>query len=70
MSGAPQVSRQQSFLAERSRFACFLSHFKIEAAAEARWLQHQLEESLGQRCFLDSDDLLDLSKLKVHHAAF
>ena len=47
-------------------FACFLSHFKVEAATEARWLQQQLEEALGQRCFLDSDDLVDLSKLKEH----
>ena len=41
------------------RFAAFLSHFKIEAATEARWLQQELEAVLGERCFLDSDDLMD-----------
>ena len=49
-----------------SGFVAFLSHFKIEAATEARWLKRELEERLGARCFLDSDDLLDLSKLRDH----
>ena len=48
------------------RFGCFLSHYKVEAASEARWLQQTLEPLLGQRCFLDSDDLLDLSRLRDH----
>ena len=48
------------------RFAAFLSHFKIEAATEARWLQQELEAVLGERCFLDSDDLMDLSRLQEH----
>ena len=48
------------------RFGCFLSHYKVEAASEARWLQQQLEPLLGQRCFLDSDDLRDLSRLRDH----
>ena len=47
-------------------FAAFLSHYKAEAATEARWLQQELEVTLGQRAFLDSDDLLDLSKLRDH----
>ena len=47
-------------------FAAFLSHFKVEAATEARWLQQELEGLLGRRCFLDSDDLSDLSRLQDH----
>ena len=48
-------------------FCCFLSHYKVEAATEARWLQEALEAHLeGERAFLDSDDLLDLSRLKDH----
>lgn len=46
-------------------FAAFLSHYKIEAATEARWLQENLA-LLGRRCFLDSDDLKNLTKLKDH----
>ena len=37
-------------------FACFLSHFKTEAATEARWLQGELEQMTEERCFLDSDE--------------
>jgi hypothetical protein len=36
-------------------FAAFLSHYKIEAATEARWLQENLESMLDERCFLDSE---------------
>ena len=45
----------------------FLSHFKVEAATEARWLQGEMEERLNLGLvFLDSDDLLDLTQLKEH----
>ena len=47
-------------------FACFLSHYKVEAATEARWLQQELEAATARRCFLDSDDLKDLSRLRDH----
>ena len=50
----------------RERFACFLSHYKIQCASEARLLQAELEASLGRRCFLDSDDLKDLRQLADH----
>ena len=30
------------------------------------WLQQELEAVLGERCFLDSDDLMDLSRLQEH----
>ena len=33
---------------------------------EARFLQSELERALGKRCFLDSDDLRDLSQLCRH----
>jgi len=49
-----------------SGFHAFLSHYKVEAATEARWLQEQLEPKLDGRAFLDSDDLNDLSKLTQH----
>jgi hypothetical protein len=51
---------------DTSGFAAFLSHYKTEAATEARWLKAELEAVLGKRCFLDSDDLSDLSRLKGH----
>ena len=48
-------------------FAAFLSHYKIEAATEARWLQEKIEVALfGRQLFLDSDDLVDLTKLRDH----
>ena len=61
------LSRESARRASSTGFACFLSHFKVEAATEARWLQEALEPHLdGERAFLDSDDLLDLSRLKDH----
>ena len=47
-------------------FAAFLSHAKADAAMEARYLQTEFEASLGQQCFLDSDDLRDLLGLTQH----
>merc|ERR1719382_2184494 len=47
-------------------YAAFLSHYKVESATEARWLQGQLEPKLCGRAFLDSDDLRDLGMLKQH----
>ena len=35
-------------------YAAFLSHYKVEAATEARWLQGELEPLLGGLAFLDS----------------
>ena len=49
------------------RFRCFLSHFKREAAAEARILHTSLETHLGKgKVFLDSDCLHDLRLLMRH----
>ena len=38
-------------------YAAFVSHFKAEAAMEARWLQTELTNALNRKVFLDSDDL-------------
>ena len=46
------------------KWAAFLSHYKTEAAMEARFLQTELEVLLGRKCFLDSDDLRDLRLLQ------
>ena len=50
----------------RRQFACFVSHAKQDASMEARFLQTELQKALGKKCFLDSDDLRDLSKLQQH----
>ena len=39
----------------------FLSHFKQEAAGDARFLKDKLEERVREPVFLDSDDLQDLA---------
>lgn len=44
----------------------FLSHFKFEAATEARLCQIEMEKMLGCPCFLDSDNLQDLRELLDH----
>ena len=45
-------------------YAAFVSHCKVDAAMEARFLQMELEAKLGRPCFLDSDDLRDLTELQ------
>jgi hypothetical protein len=45
------------------RFACFLSHNKAEAAAEARLAKDHLGRVLQAEVYLDSDNLLDLRQL-------
>ena len=46
------------------KYAAFVSHFKAEAAMEARFLMTELESALGRSVFLDSDDLSNLQVLK------
>jgi len=41
----------------------FLCHHKRDAAAQARFIQMLIMKHLKRTCFLDSDDLKDLSKL-------
>ena len=39
---------------------------KAETSMESRFIQTELESKLGRKCFLDSDDLRDLSDLTQH----
>ena len=39
---------------KKKRFVLFISHFKIEAATDARLIQMELERILHRKCFLDS----------------
>ena len=50
----------------KKKFAAFLSHYKLEAGADARYLEMVLEASLGANVFVDSNDLADLSRLFSH----
>lgn len=44
-------------------YACFLSHYKLEAASDARYLKDLLQRMMGAPVFLDSEDLVDLRDL-------
>jgi len=44
-------------------YACFLSHYKMEAASDARLLHDMLAKMLRYPVFLDSDKLTDLRQL-------
>ena len=55
--------------ATRGEFAAFLSHYKVEAATEARLIQIELERHLHLppgKIFIDSDTLKDLRRLRQH----
>jgi hypothetical protein len=45
------------------RYVCFLSHFKAEAAAEARYIKDSLDRMTGCQAYLDSSTLADLREL-------
>ena len=47
----------------KRKYAAFLSHFKMEAASDARYLKDTLERILQAPVFLDSDNLSDLRAL-------
>ena len=64
--GRPGSPQPQGARGKSTSFACFLSHFKTEAATEARWLQRELEEAINEKVFLDSDDLTNLASLCDH----
>ena len=52
----------------KKRYAAFLSHFKAEAAAEARILKLELVKALrtpDEKVFLDADSLSDLRELQA-----
>jgi hypothetical protein len=44
-------------------YACFISHYKVEAGADARYLAELLQRMIGARVFLDSSNLTDLRTL-------
>jgi hypothetical protein len=48
------------------QFVAFVSHMKMEAAAEARLCQMELEKLFHEPLFLDSDDLRRLDRLVEH----
>jgi len=47
----------------RGVYACFLSHYKMEAASDARYMHDLLRNMLQAPVFLDSSALADLRKL-------
>jgi hypothetical protein len=47
----------------RAIYACFLSHFKMEAASDARYMHDMLRKMLKAPVFLDSSQLSDLRNL-------
>jgi hypothetical protein len=61
---APPAAEPASGAFGGKRWAAFISHYKVEAAMEARFLQTELKVLLGRKCFLDSDDLRDLRRLQ------
>lgn len=48
-----------------AKYAAFISHYKMEAAMEARFVKMELEHALGAPVFLDSDDLRNLNQLQA-----
>ena len=58
-----QLPRHPWPLPPEHEYACFLSHYKVEAGMEARYLKDTLEKILHEQCFLDSQDLSDLHLL-------
>ena len=53
-------------LKDGNGFACFLSHYKVENGAVARYLKDSLDQMLGCPSFLDSSNLADLRLLCGH----
>ena len=56
----PRVSWK---LGTGKQYAAFLSHYKMEAGMEARYLRDLLQKMLKQPCFLDSQNLINLKDL-------
>ena len=50
-------------LAAGQHYSCFLSHYKVEAGAEARYLKDSIDQMLGCPSYLDSSTLADLREL-------
>ena len=65
-SASAATATVASTLPPPGRYAAFVSHYKLESAMEARYVQNELEQKLGRQVFLDSDDLRDLRQLQEH----
>jgi hypothetical protein len=65
-SGTPSAAKPTASEAPQKPWAAFISHFKSEAAMEARYLQAELSVLLNRPCFIDSDNLHDLRSLQQH----
>ena len=50
-------------LRQGNRFCMFLSHFKVEAGSDARYLSDLIKRKTGCAAYLDSNDLVDLRTL-------
>ena len=63
--GQPARSQKQiNPRPDNAGFACFLSHYKVEAGSDARYLKDLLGKIMHDAdCYLDSSNLVDLTKL-------
>ena len=50
-------------LRQGNRYCTFLSHFKVEAGSDARYLSDLIRRKTGCAAYLDSNDLVDLRTL-------
>ena len=50
-------------LSQSNRYCMFLSHFKVEAGSDARYLSDLIKRMTGCAAYLDSNDLVDLRTL-------
>ena len=60
LSNPPTTSWE---LRQGNRFCMFLSHFKVEAGSDARYLSDLIKRKTGCAAYLDSNDLVDLRTL-------
>ena len=66
MRSSDDLEQQNEGWPLRGKYCAFLSHYKTEAATEARLCQFELEKMLKGPVFIDSDDLKDLRLLTEH----
>eukprot|EP00964_Phaeocystis_antarctica_P009338 scaffold5059_cov72-Phaeocystis_antarctica.AAC.7 len=59
----PQPPSHNWELRQGNRFCMFLSHFKVEAGSDARYLSDLIKRMAGCTAYLDSNDLVDLRTL-------
>jgi hypothetical protein len=60
LSHPPQLTWR---LGPQKNYAAFLSHYKMEAGMEARYLRDLLQKVLGKQVYLDSQNLRNLTHL-------